>query len=360
MTMDFARRRGRLESLFRRRGFDHFLVTHEPNVAYLTGFTGGDTALLLTRGRPILLSDARYEQQLAEECPGLELAIRRPPRTMHEHYHRTLRSAGVRHLAFEGDHMTVDQATRIQDGPRAAAIAPLNGLTAQLRAVKDRHEIACIRRSIAVAERAYEDARASMRPDWTERRMACELEYRIRLLGGSGCSFPPIVGAGPRAALPHGRPGDTRIDDHPFTLVDWGATVDGYASDLTRLMVKDKIPPKLERVYGVVLRAQLAAIAAIRPGARMGDVDRAARHVIEDAGFGRRFGHGSGHGFGLEIHEQPRLAPGQDGLLKAGMVVTVEPGIYLPGWGGVRIEDDVLVTRAGHDVMTTVAKDLCQ
>ncbi len=189
--------------------------------------------------------------------------------------------------------------------------------------------------------------------------MADELEYQIRLFGGVCGAFPSIIGVGPRAALPHGRPTrEAKIGDSDFVLIDWGARGRLYHSDLTRVLVTGRLSPELQQVYGVVLAAQRAAIAAIRPGAIMKEIDATARQVIADAGYGERFGHSLGHGIGLAVHEQPRLAPDQDRPLAPGMVVTVEPGIYLPGWGGVRIEDDVLVTEDGHEVLTSVPKEL--
>ena len=178
----------------------------------------------------------------------------------------------------------------------------------------------------------------------------------MRLFGAAGCSFPTIVAAGPRGALPHARATGSPIGGHAAVLIDWGASGRLYKSDLTRVLVTGKISPKLQRLYGLVLNAQEQAIAAIRPGALTCDVDQVARQIIAEAGFARAFGHGLGHGIGLEIHEGPRLAANTTVVLKAGMVVTVEPGIYLPGWGGIRIEDDVLVTRTGHEVLTRVPK----
>ena len=186
--------------------------------------------------------------------------------------------------------------------------------------------------------------------------MADELENQTRLYGGKGCSFPPIIAVGARAALPHARPTDQKIGADDFVLVDWGADAGPYKSDLTRVLVTGKIPPKLERIYRVVLSAQEQAIAAIRPGRTCDEIDQVARGLIAKAGFGKNFGHGLGHGIGLDIHEAPRLAARQSLKLEAGMVVTVEPGIYLPGWGGVRIEDDILVTKGGCEVLTTVPK----
>jgi Xaa-Pro aminopeptidase len=248
---------------------------------------------------------------------------------------------------------------RLQQPLKRTRIAQTDGLVEQLREIKDRTEIDQIREAVTIAERAFAVIRASLRPDRTEKEVADELEHQIRLFGGTCSSFPSIIGVGPRAALPHGRPTrETRIGDADFVLIDWGARGKLYNSDLTRVLTTGKLSPKLQRVYGVVLSAQQAAIDSIRPGVRMKDVDAAARNIISQAGFGERFGHSLGHGIGLCVHEAPRLAPDQDSPLKAGMVVTVEPGIYLPGWGGVRIEDDILVTKDGHEVLTSAAKQI--
>jgi Xaa-Pro aminopeptidase len=235
-------------------------------------------------------------------------------------------------------------------------IQPTSGLVEQLREIKDAAEIAQLRQAIWYAEKAFGVLRASLTPEKSEKRVADELEYQMRLFGAKGYSFPSIVAAGARAALPHATPTDRPIGESDLLLVDWGASGALYKSDLTRVLVTGKISPKLERVYRVVLKAQQQAIAAIRPGAVAQDVDRVAREAIDRAGFGRYFGHGLGHGLGLEVHEAPRLTARNTAVLKPGMVVTVEPGIYLPGWGGVRIEDDVLVTRSGCEVLTQVPK----
>jgi len=192
--------------------------------------------------------------------------------------------------------------------------------------------------------------------EMTEREVAAELEYQARRIGAKGLSFPPIVAVGARAALPHARPTERKLSDSDFTLVDWGANSGLYLSDLTRIWVTGRISPKLRKIYAIVLKAQLAAIEAIRPGRTGEEVDSVARGVIARAGFGKEFGHGLGHGLGLEIHEAPRLAKSQNMKLRAGMIVTVEPGVYIPRWGGVRIEDDVLVTRSGYEVLSDVPK----
>jgi Xaa-Pro aminopeptidase len=231
-------------------------------------------------------------------------------------------------------------------------------LVERLRIVKDKEEIDATRVACQQARRAFDVVRAGLTMNMTELDVAAELEYQARRFGAKALSFPPIVAVGPRAALPHARPTSRRLSESDFTLIDWGVNSGLYMSDLTRIIVTGKISPKLRKVYGVVLKAQLAAIDAIRPGMTGEQVDRVARRIITRAGFGKQFGHGLGHGTGLEIHEAPRLAVGQKTKLRPGMIVTVEPGIYLPDWGGVRIEDDVLVTRSGHEVLSDVPKQL--
>ena len=228
-----------------------------------------------------------------------------------------------------------------------------------LRAVKDEIEIAAIREAIDYAERAFTMLRAGLVAGETEKQVADHLEALLRDVRGHGSSFPPIVAVGRRAALPHARPtAEARVGDDDFVLVDWGATGRPYKSDLTRVLVTGKVTPEFEKVYRTVLTAQERAIAAIRPGVKAQDVDAEARSVIEQAGFGRFFDHGLGHGIGMDIHEAPRLRKESPTILEPGMVVTVEPGIYLPEWGGVRIEDDVLVTPDGCEVLSDLPKTL--
>ena len=213
--------------------------------------------------------------------------------------------------------------------------------------------------AVRLAERGFETLRAGLRPELTELEVAHDLEHAMRRFGSPGAAFPPIIAAGPRAALPHAHPTTALACATDHLLVDWGAnSPGGYKSDLTRVLITGKLSAKLEKLYRVVLEAQRQGIAAIRPGAVGKDVDAAARKVIEDAGFGKFFGHSLGHGIGLNIHEGPRLAAVSETVLEPGMIVTVEPGIYLPGLAGVRIEDDVLVTAEGHEVLTSVPKEL--
>ena len=352
----YERRRDRLRRAVAKARVDALLVTDFTNVTYLTGFTGDDSYLLLRRDGDVILSDPRYTTQLGEQCPGLDLHIRPPGGPMLQALVKTASAAKIRRLGIEGDSMTVALRDRIAEKLPRAELRTTSQLVEQFRVVKDKGEVTQLKEAVRQAERAFAVLRASLRPEKTEKQVADELESQLRQFGADGCAFPTIVAVGPRSALPHATLTKTEIGSADFLLVDWGADGGLYKSDLTRVLVTGRISPKLERIYGVVLRAQLAAIDAIGPGAVAQDVDNIARSVIAEAGFGRYFGHGLGHGLGLQVHEAPRLSAGSETVLRAGMVVTVEPGIYLPGWGGVRIEDDVLVTRGGHEVLTAVPK----
>jgi Xaa-Pro aminopeptidase len=354
----FATRRDKLRHALKKPGVDSLLVTDFTNVTYLTGFTGDDSYLLAHPWGEVVVSDARYSTQLEEECPGLDLHIRRPGVSMVKALTKVLKASGIGRLGVEADSMTLSLRDEIAAAVPKLELVSTTGIVEQFREIKDRDEVRAIRQAVGYAQQALEIVRTGLRPEKTEKQVATELETAMRNLGAKGSSFPSIVAVGPRAALPHARPTDRQIGSSDLVLIDWGADGGLYKSDLTRVLVTARISPKLQRVYGVVLKAQLRAIAAIRPRAEAWAIDRRAREVIHQAGFGRYFGHGLGHGLGLQVHEAPRLAANSKVVLKPGMVVTVEPGIYLPGWGGVRIEDDVLVTPAGHEVLTNVGKRL--
>jgi Xaa-Pro aminopeptidase len=356
----FAQRRARLWKLVKQAGAAGLLVTNEKNVTYLTGFTGDSSYLLVTHRESRIVSDFRYVEQLQEECPDLPTHIRPKSKLLRDATVDMIGLAKIANLAVEGDSLTVADYSYFAENLPKVSLGMSRGLVETLRQLKDAGEIEELRRAARQAEKAFAVLRATLRPNRTEKELADELEYQMRLQGADSSSFPPIVAAGPRAALPHARPTLEPIGEHNLLLVDWGASSRGYKSDLTRVLVTGKISPKLERLYGVVLRAQEQAIAAIRPGKTGREIDAIARGVIADAGFGKYFGHGLGHGVGLDIHELPRLSVIDESPLQAGMVVTVEPGIYLPGWGGVRIEDDVLVTRHGHEVLTNCPKELAE
>jgi Xaa-Pro aminopeptidase len=353
-----AQRRQQLARCLDEEGLDALLVSSPVSVTYLTGFSGDSSYLVLGRQRTVLVSDARFTEQIAAECPGLDTHIRPPARTVYQAAGEVLGQLGCRSVGFESAHLTVADAEALREQAKTVDWKPGGDRVERLRAVKDPSEVAQLREAIDIAERAFAAFRALLRPEDREKDLCDALDHYIRRAGGQGASFPPIVAVGARAALPHAPPTATAVAEDDLLLVDWGASGRFYKSDLTRVLARRTISPKLAEVYRVVLTAQERAIRAVRPGAVGKDVDTVARTAIAEAGFGDFFGHGLGHGLGLQVHEAPALRPNSDAVLQPGMVVTVEPGIYLPGWGGVRIEDDVLVTPDGCEVLTSVAKDL--
>jgi Xaa-Pro aminopeptidase len=359
MSDRFAARRERLLKSLKETEANAMLVTSEVNVRYLTGFTGDSTYLLLAPKSTRLISDSRYETQLAEECPGVPVHIRTQKTKMNDAVAKVLTKEKPGRVGFEGEHVPFAMWEQLRDVAKTTEWTPLTGVVEKLRSIKDAGEVAEIREAIRLAERAFHVATAGLSPEMTELEVSYELERNIRRFGGQGLSFEAIVGAGDRAALPHYRPSRNRIGDAGLLLIDWGARGQGgYISDLTRTFATAKPSAKLEKVHKVVDDARKAAIAAVRPGAKAADVDAAARGLIEKAGYGKNFGHGLGHGIGLQVHEGIRLSSISEDVLQPGMVFTIEPGIYLEGWGGVRIEDNVLVTKDGCEVLSSLPREL--
>jgi Xaa-Pro aminopeptidase len=361
------RRRQRLLRRLKEEKLDAFLVTTPLNVAYLTGFTGGSSFLLLTSQRALLVSDARFTIQIAEECPELEAAIRGHNKTTWREAADALTKLGVRSVGVESQHLTVANLDNLVELAPTLQFAPKVGLVESLRAIKDTTEVEAIRSAVRYGERAFAMLKAMLAPHDTEKELADALEGYVRRAGGHGTSFETIVAVGDRSALPHRPPSDRRIEAADFFLVDWGAKGPLYTSDITRVVRspffpdrpgRRRVESKLEKIYTVVLQAQARAIAAVRPGAAAKDVDAAARKFIAQAGYGNEFNHGLGHGIGLQVHEAPDIRETSKDVLQPGMVFTIEPGVYLPGFGGVRIEDDVLVTPDGCEVLSSgVAKE---
>jgi Xaa-Pro aminopeptidase len=360
-----AARRDRLARLLPEEGVDAFLISNPVNVTYLTGFTGDSSTVVLSRDRVVLISDARYVGQIADECPELETHIRKPTTRIVEASADVLKKLDYRSVGFESAVVTVAEFDQLKELAATVAWKPGADRVENLRMVKDDDELERIRDAIAAAERAFTALVALLRPEDTEIELANALEANIRRAGAEAASFPPIVAAGERAALPHCPPTDKRVSASGLLLVDWGAVVRGYKSDLTRVLATrtkssftQSDAARLQEIHRVVRAAQEAAIQAARPGVEAKAVDAAARGVIADAGYGDYFNHGLGHGLGLQIHEAPWFRATSTDVLAEGMVFTVEPGIYLPGWGGVRIEDDVRVTADGCEVLTSTPRDL--
>ena len=358
---DYSKRRDRLLRGLRSQGAKNLLITSPYNVSYLTGFTGEDSFLWITPKEVVLLSDARYEEQIQSEVKDVELLIRAPSTTIIDAAANALAVRDQAEIWVEAASTSVAQWERLGSRLPNKALASCSGAVERLREIKDAYELNAIQDSIRIAERAFKATTELLEPEMSEKQIADELEFAMRRLGAESAAFKIIVGVGERSALPHGRPSNKPLRDSSFVLIDWGAKKNGYLSDLTRIVLTDKPPAnkpsaKLEKMYRAVLQAQMDAIAAIKPGVLMSQIDAVARKALEKAGLEKRFTHGLGHSFGLEIHESVRLGKGQERPLEAGMVVTVEPGVYIPGFGGVRIEDDVLVTDSGNQVLTSLAK----
>lgn len=356
------RSRRRVEALIRRIKADQveaILISNLTNVTYLTGYTGDDAILLVSPARSLMITAALDENRLRDECGDFELRFKRPDETPIAAIADVVSKLGIKRLAIEESNHSEAVIETLREGLTTVDIVVKYGYVEKLRMIKDRLEKSAIRAAIDCAERAFAMTLAGLRGDLSEVEVANRLDGYMRYCGASSPSFPPIVAVGKRSAKPHAKVSESsRIGDAAFTLIDWGATRFLYQSDLTRMVVTGKVTAKFERVYETVAKAHREGVAAIRPGIPAKEVDAKARAVIETAGYGRYFEHGLGHGLGLEIHEAPRLRGDCDIVLEPGMVVTVEPGIYLPRWGGVRLEDDVLVTPDGREVLTRAPRSL--
>jgi Xaa-Pro aminopeptidase len=342
-------RLARLRALLRGDGLAGLLVTSLPNVRYLTGFSGSAGALLVDRRRATFMTDFRYRLQAAREVKSCRLVEQTG------HLAGTVaKVVGKRRdgpLAFESSHLTVAQHRRLARALPGVKLRATEGRVEALRAVKDRSEIALLRRAIRVTGSSYLSA-ARILAGRSEESVSRALESELGRLGAEGSAFPPIVAAGRRAALPHAIPGKAKIRKKDLVILDFGARCAGYHSDVSRTRLPGGGSARARRLYRVVAEAQRRAIDAVAPGVRASDVDSAAREVIAEAGYGDCFGHGTGHGVGLEVHERPSISPRSGEVLTPGMVFTVEPGIYVENFGGVRIEDMVLVTASGCEIMS--------
>ena len=338
------------------KGLDGYLVTRRTDQYYLTGFDGEDGAVLLLPRQVILVTDGRFREAAARTAPWAKAIIRED--TLAKTVARLLKRHRLERIGFDPDHLTVRQHAGFRKEIRPARLVSLPGVTEQLRLIKDETEVTALREAIRIAESAFRTVIRQLRPGTTERQLAAALLFEMQREGAEGASFPIIVAEGPNSSLPHAVPGDRPIKRGSAVLIDWGAVYRGYCSDLTRVVFIHRIPPRFRRMYEHVLAAQSAAIRSIRPAVRMCDVYAAAVDRLKQAGMDRHFPHGLGHGIGLDIHEAPRISRRPAGPFQAGMVVTVEPGVYYPGFGGVRIEDDVLVTNSGCEILSHLERDL--
>ncbi len=352
-------RADRLSSLLPEAEVDLLLVTDLVNVRYLTGYTGSNGLAVIGPEMRLFVTDFRYVEQAAEEVdPAFER--RRARQELTDELEEVLPGGPLR-VGFEEAHVSVREHRRLRDQlPERVELIPIEGLIERLRAVKDPGEVAQIHEAAKLADAAFTELVTRGLVGRTERELAFELTMAMRRQGAERASFDIIVAGGAHGALPHAMPRDAPITADQLVVIDWGAQLEGYCSDCTRTVWAGSSEPNGEEreVYDLVHKAQLAGLEAIRGGAGTRSVDSAARQVIEAAGYGEYFGHGLGHGVGLDIHEAPRLSPRSDSALEPGNIVTDEPGIYLPGRFGVRIEDLVVVTDDGCEVLTSLSKEL--
>jgi Xaa-Pro aminopeptidase len=335
---------------------DGWVITGKENRRYLSGFTGSNGALLIGRDKALLLSDFRYKTQIAQEAPEFELVLQKE--TLWDSIGETMRELGWKRVGIEADHLSLAEYQKLEWAAAGITLIVQPDIVAELRQYKDASEIDMIRDAVLLADRAWKALLTTVRPGEKEREVALRLETTMRQYGAEGVAFETIVASGPRGALPHGLAGERTLADGDLVVIDFGCILKGYHSDMTRTILIGHGDERQREVYQCVLQAQETALRGLRPGITGREGDRLARQVIEDAGYGQYFGHGLGHSLGLAIHENPRLSPLDDTILQPGMVLTVEPGIYLPEWGGVRIEDVVVMTETGCEILTTSEKAL--
>ncbi|HUT18687.1 MAG TPA: Xaa-Pro peptidase family protein [Anaerolineae bacterium] len=344
--------RGQIEA----EGLDAVLISDPINRRYLSGFTGSAGWLLVTAERTLLILDYRYYERAAREAPAWEQV--RVATTHEDALFEAARDLGIGHLGVEGDHLTVSQYGRLQEGLPGVTLAPLDKLVLTMRQVKGEGELGKIRAAVRCADQAWAHLCQVIHPGMREDGAAWALESHMRQHGASAVSFPTIVGSGPNGAMPHATAGDRLLREGEPIVIDFGALVDGYCSDITRTICLGTPDEHYLELWHLVLETQAHVEAQLRPGMTAKEADALARDRFVAAGYGDAFGHGLGHGVGLAIHEEPFLSRrGDDTILSPGMVLTVEPGLYLPGWGGVRIEDMVVLREEGAEVLTQAPKE---
>jgi Xaa-Pro aminopeptidase len=368
--MDHQGRQQRLRSALALHHLDALLVTHLPNVLYLCGFRGSAGALLLTGAKSMFFTDGRYTSQARSEVQGARIVIaRKAPLAAAADWlaAHAKKKAGRPassptaqfRLGFDAERMPVASRNRLAASlPSHIRLREALNLVERARMVKDAQEIERIRAAVLMGAGLFERALAAIRPGVTEAQVAAEMEYAARQAGAEGMSFPTIVASGDRSSLPHGRASRSTISARGFVVCDFGVILTDYCSDMTRTVYVGRPSSEERRAYQAVKEAQQAAVEAVKSGTSVGEIDRAARKSLQRSGLGKHFTHSTGHGVGLEIHEAPRVGAGQTEVLRPGMVITIEPGIYLPNRWGIRIEDMVVVTEPGCEVLTPTSKEL--
>ncbi|WP_050615735.1 M24 family metallopeptidase [Bacillus testis] len=345
----------RLRETFDQAGIDGILVTNPYNLRYMTGFTGTAGVALLSRDKACFITDFRYTEQAAKQCTGYEII--KHTKSLPEEVAHQAKEMGINKLGFEQDVFTYASFITYK-GLFNGELVPVSNLIEKLRLIKTPSEIKILKEAAKIADAAFEHIIGFIRPGMTELTVSNELEFFMRKQGATSSSFDTIVASGVRSALPHGVASDKVIETGDLVTMDYGAYYNGYVSDITRTVAVGKPSDQLKEIYDIVLEAQLRGMAGIKPGMTGKEADALTRNFIEEKGYGPNFGHSTGHGIGLEIHEAPGLSMKSDVILEPGMAVTCEPGIYVPGLGGVRIEDDTIITEEGNEALTHSTKEL--
>lgn len=345
----------KIREIAHKKNVEGILFFSPENIRYLTGFSGSEGYLFVGNDENLLLVDSRYITQAHEETKACRVSlVNKGIRGVAAQ----ISAVGLRRLGFEAQSISVALFEQLKEGLQQVEVIPIKDELERLRGLKTGEEIAVIRQAIGIAEEAWKTVLEMVKPGAQEAEVALELEYRMKKGGAEGTSFDCIVASGPRVALPHAQPTSRPIEEGDFVLFDFGSRYRGYCCDETCTVIVGRATEEQQHIYGIVKDAHDRAIAQVKPGARLAAIDAAAREIIDQAGHGEHFGHGTGHGVGLAVHEWPVVGKDSQDVAEQGMVFTIEPGIYIPGWGGVRIEDMVLVTADGCEVLTTISKDL--
>lgn len=347
----------KLQKFLKKESLDVFLVTSLPHVRYLSGYTGTNGMILVSPNSSIFLTDFRYQEQAKQQVRDLKVKI--VPRDLLVGLPSLpLLQAQRIKIGFESEHLSCKTYRRLKVLLPDCLLVPMEKTVESLTVKKDQNEIEKIKKAAKITDLVFSEILSFIQPGMSERDVSAEIEYRMKGFGSSSPYFEIIVASGKRSALPHGVASSKKIQKGDWVTMDFGAVVDGYTADLTRTIVMGKANKRQKEVYDIVQRAQSHAISKAKAGIKACDLDKTARDVIKKAGYGKYFGHGLGHGIGLLIHDNPAINPTSQQLLEPGMVITIEPGIYIPNWGGVRIEDDVLITQKGYEVLTTSERNL--
>ena len=345
----------RIHALLKTETNDAFLITSPENLYYFSGFTGGEGALFIDKDTRKLFTDSRYTVQAEEESPDFEIID-----VAQTSLSSFLQTVDKRSVGFEDEYMTVSTMLALKKAVPTLSLMPASRHIESIRIVKDAAELSCIKEAAKIADDAFLHILPHISPGKTEKEIALDLEFYMRKHGADGVSFETVAASGYRSAMPHGVATEKIIQNGEFLTLDFGCKYKGYCSDMTRTVVVGKASDKQKEIYEIVLAAQLAALKKIRAGKSCKDIDAISRNIIKDAGYGDCFGHGLGHSVGLKIHEKPSLSPRSEDILIPNITMTVEPGIYIKDFGGVRIEDLVIVTENGFQNLVTAPKELIE